>query len=62
MLVHDRHGIEIHAEVAGQERQRQKEAGHQGELPHALVLARSNSVEDEGGKVLCSSNRHVCRS
>ena len=47
MLIHDWHRVEVHAEVASQERKRQKEAGHQRELPHALVLARSDRVKDE---------------
>lgn len=39
--------VEVHAEISGQEGERQEEDGDDGELLHALVLQAADGVEDE---------------
>lgn len=39
--------LEIHTEIAGQEAQRQEKTRNDGELFHAVVLVRSDGVENE---------------
>ena len=47
MIANQRHVLEVHTEVARQERQRQEETRNKRQLSHAFILAGCDSVEDQ---------------